>query len=85
MYLFMLILSPLATLVAASLIYIFINVLRGIPPLVALNSFKALIYSFMPYFPYLTSIPAILVLVLLISKKWKKTFVSYSLENRLAA
>lgn len=68
----MLILSPFATLVAFGVIYVFITVLTGVAPLVALNSFKALIFSFVPYFPYLTTIPAILVLVLLISKKLKR-------------
>lgn len=72
LYVVILILSPLATLVVAGVIYIFIKLLTGVAPLVALNSFKALIFSFVPYFPYLTTIPAIMVLVLLVSKKLKK-------------
>ncbi|GLC29569.1 hypothetical protein [Clostridium omnivorum] len=72
MYVFLLILSPLATLVVAGVIYVFIYMKIGISPLAALNSFKALIYGFMPYFPYLTAIPAVLLLILIVSKNLVK-------------
>lgn len=71
-YIVLLFLSPLATLALLGTIYVIGAMLGGMNLLTAVNSFKTLILSFMPYFPYLTIIPAVLVLSALFLKNKNK-------------
>ncbi len=67
----MLLLSPLAVLAVLGAVYIVIGMISGLEFLAAVSSFKAIIYTLKPYFPYLTIIPAALFIVVQLKKKTK--------------
>lgn len=67
----MLLLSPLAILAVLGAVYIVIRMISGLEFLAAVSSFKAIIYTLKPYFPYLTIIPAALFIVVQLKKKTK--------------
>ena len=72
LYVVLLLLSPLASLVLFGAAYVIIRLVSGMELLAAISSFKSLIYALIPYFPYLTVIPVVLILPLLILRKWSK-------------
>jgi len=72
LYIVLLILSPLASIVLLCAIYIMIGIIRGINPLESVTSFKSLLQNLTPYFPYLTTIPVILIFFPLLYKNWSK-------------
>ncbi len=63
---------PLVSLVLLGVIYVITRMIGGMEPLAAIHSFKALIYSLMPYFPHLTIIPIVLISSILLLKHWGK-------------
>lgn len=67
----MLLLSPLAGLAVLGAVYIVIRMISGLEFLAAVSSFKAIIYTLKPYFPYLTIIPAALFIIVQLKKKTK--------------
>lgn len=63
-------LSPLATVAAFGAFYIVIQMISGLEMSVAFSSFMDLLNSLTPYFPYLTTIPMVsIVLVVLLKKR----------------
>lgn len=59
----LLLLSPLATVAVLGAAYIAFRMITGVEFAIALSSFKTVIYSVKPYFPYLTIIPAALFIL----------------------
>lgn len=59
---------PFTSVILFGAVYIIIQMTIGIAPLTALNSFKVLVYSLIPYFTYLTIIPIGLTVVALLLK-----------------
>lgn len=68
----LLMLSPLATLALLGAIYVAARTLNGLELAEAVNSFKAIIYSLIHNYSYLTILPAALVFPFLIVKNRNK-------------
>ncbi len=62
-------LSPFLFLTIVGLIYVFIQMIGGVPFLVSVQSFIHFIYNLAPFFAYLTVIPIISVIIIMLIKK----------------
>jgi hypothetical protein len=62
-------LSPFALIVLVGVMYVIIQLINGLTLTTSISSFKAILVSLVPYFSYLTIIPAILILLTFILKK----------------
>jgi hypothetical protein len=65
----MLILSPLATVAVFGAFYIVIQVISGLEMSAAVSSFMTLLNGLTPYFPYLTTIPMVSIVLVVLMKK----------------
>lgn len=72
LFIVLLLLSPLATVALIGSIYVVVRILGGLDFAAALSSFRAVLSDFIPYFSYLTSIPAVLLFSALLMKKIHK-------------
>lgn len=69
-------LSPLVLLALLGAAYVGIQMLNGIGAMAAVQAFLGFINNLMPYFPYLTTVPAALIVLMLLLKKYKHTRTS---------
>jgi membrane protein implicated in regulation of membrane protease activity len=65
--------SPFFILAIAAILYVLLKMIGGASFLAGVQSFINFIYSLVPLFPYLTTIPIIAVAIILIFKKDKKS------------
>lgn len=64
-------LSPFVIVLIVGVMYVIVQLINGLTLIASTNSFKLILVSLVPYFPYLTTIPVILVLLTFIMKKKK--------------
>ncbi|MDF2615171.1 MAG: hypothetical protein K0S71_2957 [Clostridia bacterium] len=64
--------SPAVLLFILGGVFIIVQMINGIELVAAMNSFRAFVYSLMPYFKYLTTIPIALFLIPILLKNWHK-------------
>ena len=62
-------LSPFVIIMISGVIYVIVQLINGLALTASISSFKAILVSLVPYFSYLTIIPAILILLTFILKK----------------
>lgn len=60
--------SPFVIIIMIGLLYVSYCMLAGIPIIQGFQSYKNFIYSLVPYFPYLTTIPIAILGILLLKK-----------------
>ena len=64
-------LSPFVIVLIVGVMYVIVQIITGLTLTASINSFKSILVSLVPYFPRLTTIPVILVLLTFIMKKRK--------------
>ena len=64
-------LSPFVIMVIVGVMYVIVQLFNGLALTASISSFKAILVGLVPYFPYLTTIPVILILLAFIIKKRK--------------
>lgn len=64
--------SPFFILAIVAILYVLLKMIGGASFLAGVQSFINFIYSLVPFFPYLTTIPIIAVATILIFKKRQK-------------
>lgn len=64
----LLILSPIVLLALAGVLYIAVRMIGGTGPAAAMHSFITLVKGLAPYFPYLTTIPVVMIVLTLLIK-----------------
>ena len=62
-------LSPFVIVVIWGSIYVIVQLINGLSLTASIWSFKAILLGLVPYFPYLTTVPIILILLAFTSKK----------------
>lgn len=68
-------LSPLVLLACVGTVYVVIQIINGMSPMAGINSFITWVHTLMPYFPYLTTIPVVMIALTLLIKNWSKVKV----------
>jgi hypothetical protein len=66
--------SPFIVLAVTGMLYVIIQMIRGLSFTVVVQSFVNFIYSLISFFPYITTIPILIVLAIIIVKKKQKLF-----------
>lgn len=64
-------LSPFVILSIVGVMYVIFQLFNGLALTASITSFKAILVGLVPYFPYLTTIPVVLILLAFIMKKGK--------------
>jgi len=64
--------SPFFVLSIIGIFYTLFGIIRGVTFTVGIQSFINLIFNLRPFFPYLTTIPVIMVLIMLFMKNREK-------------
>ena len=62
-------LSPFVLVLIGGFIYVIFQLANGFALTASISSFKAILVGLTPYFPYLTTVPVILILLTFILKK----------------
>jgi hypothetical protein len=70
--LILLMISPISLLVVIGVVYVIFKAINGVTPMEGINSFIAHVYSLKPLFPYLISIPAVSIILVIILKNLSK-------------
>lgn len=65
----LLLLSPLATVAVFGAFYIVIQLISGLEMSASVSSFMALLNGLKPYFPYLTIIPMVSIILVILLKR----------------
>jgi hypothetical protein len=64
-------LSPFVLIIIVGVMYVLVKLINGLTLTASISSFKVILVSLVPYFPYLTTVPVILLLLAFIMKKGK--------------
>ena len=62
-------LSPFVIIVLVGVMYVIVQLINGLALTASISSFKSILVGLVPYFSYLTIVPAILILLTFILKK----------------
>ena len=65
-------LSPFVIIAMVGVMYVIFQLFNGLALTASITSFKAILVGLVPYFPYLTAVPVILILLAFIIKKSKR-------------